>query len=77
MAGPQGRKPKIGKPRDAGKIIKRLLQYQSKYKFQLIVVAIKYHNQRPCRSGGHLLLKPIINVYIVPLIRKTPICRAL
>ena len=68
MAGPQGRKPKIGKPRDAGKIIKRLLQYQSKYKFQLIVVAIAIIISALAGVAGIYFLKPIINVYIVPLI---------
>ena len=40
MAGPRGKAPKMGKPRNAGKIVKRLLEYQSLFKYRLIIVAI-------------------------------------
>ncbi len=68
MAGPRGKAPKMGKPRNAGKIVKRLLEYQSLFKYRLIIVAIAIIVSSLAGVAGIYFLKPIINDYIVPLI---------
>lgn len=69
MAGPRGRRSEHGgAPKNSKKIIERLLNYHSVYRFKLILVVITIIVSSLAGVAGIYFLKPIINNYIVPLI---------
>ncbi|HHU89672.1 MAG TPA: ABC transporter ATP-binding protein [Clostridiaceae bacterium] len=70
MAGPGSKHKPVARPRNAGKIIKRLLKYMSIYRFQLIIVGILIIISSFASVAGNYFLKPVINNYIVPFIGK-------
>ena len=66
--GGPGRGPRhdFRKPKDIGGTVRKLLRYLSRYKLQLVLVALCLVVSSLCSVGGSYLLKPIINDYIVP-----------
>ena len=68
MARPGPNTKPVVKPKNAGKIIKRLIKYMSMYKFQLIVVGVLIIISSSAAVAGTYFLKPVINNYIVPFI---------
>ena len=66
--GPGSNRKAIAKPKNIGKILKRLLNYMSEYRFQLIIVGILIIVSSLAGVAGTYFLKPIINNYIVPFI---------
>lgn len=62
-----GRYAAHGKPKDAKKTIKRLLEYLSAYKFRLAMVFLCVVINTGSSLGGSYMLKPIINTYIFPV----------
>ena len=68
MARPGPSTKPVVKPKNAGRIIKRLIKYMSMYKFQLIIVGILIIISSLAAVAGTYFLKPIINNYIVPFI---------
>ncbi len=55
-----------GKPKNAGKTMKRLLSYLSAYKLRLILVFCFVVLNTASSLGGSYMLRPIINTYIFP-----------
>jgi len=68
MARPGPNTKPVIKPKNAGKIIKRLIKYMSMYKFQLIIVGVLIIISSSAAVAGTYFLKPVINDYIVPYI---------
>ncbi len=68
MARPGPNTKPVVKPKNAGKIIKRLIKYMSMYKFQLIIVGVLIIISSSAAVAGTYFLKPVINNYIVPFI---------
>jgi len=68
MAGPGSNRKPVAKPKNAGKIIKRLIKYMSAYRYQLILVGILIIISSFAAVAGNYFLKPVINNYIVPFI---------
>ena len=68
MAGPGSNRKPVAKPKNAGKIIKRLIKYMSAYRYQLILVGILIIVSSFAAVAGNYFLKPVINNYIVPFI---------
>lgn len=59
-----GRGRAVGKPKDAGKTIRRLLGYISKYKLLLVFVFLCMLIRTGMSLAGSYMLRPIINNYI-------------
>jgi len=68
MARPGPNTKPVVKPKNAGKIIKRLIKYMSMYKFQLIIVGVLIIISSSAAVAGTYFLKPVINNYIMPFI---------
>jgi len=56
------------KPRDTGKVIKRILEYMKPYNAQLILVLLLVLASSAASIAGTYFLKPLFNNYIVPFI---------
>jgi len=67
MPGPHSR-PAIAKPKNTGKVMKRILLYMWDYKLQLFAVALAILVSSAAGVAGTYFLKPIINQHIVPFI---------
>jgi ATP-binding cassette subfamily B protein len=67
MPGPYNKRP-AAKPKNAGKTLKRIMEYMFAYRLQLAVVAISIIVSAGANVAGTYFLKPIINLYIVPYI---------
>ncbi len=76
MAGPRGGRGfgrPTQKPKDVKKTIKRLLSYLSEYKGLLVIVFFCILFSSGAMITGTILLKPVLNDYIIPLIgQKNP-----
>ena len=63
---PRGMKPAVENP---GKIFKRLMSYVfSKYKIQLIIVALCIVASVICNARGTMFMQQLIDEYITPLL---------
>ncbi|NLM09595.1 MAG: ABC transporter ATP-binding protein [Clostridiaceae bacterium] len=58
------------KPENTGKTIKRILEYLRPYKLQLILVMLLVIVSSAASIAGTYFLKPLFNIYIIPLIGK-------
>lgn len=67
MPGPHSR-PAIAKPKNTGRVMKRILAYMWDYKLQLLAVALTILVSSAAGVAGTYFLKPIINQHIVPFI---------
>ncbi|MDD3705822.1 MAG: ABC transporter ATP-binding protein [Clostridiaceae bacterium] len=67
MPGPHGNRVSA-KPKNTVKTLKRILKYMHAYRLQLIVVVLSILVSTGASVAGTYLLKPIINLYIVPYI---------
>ncbi|HWR62395.1 MAG TPA: ABC transporter ATP-binding protein [Clostridia bacterium] len=67
MPGPHSR-PAIAKPKNTGRVMKRILAYMWEYKLQLFAVALAILVSSAAGVAGTYFLKPIINQHIVPFI---------
>ena len=72
MRGPNpNRKQHVAmKPENTGKTIKRILEYLRPYKLQLILVMLLVIVSSAASIAGTYFLKPLFNIYIIPLIGK-------
>ncbi|MGI6123171.1 MAG: ABC transporter ATP-binding protein [Acetivibrionales bacterium] len=70
MSGPRSHRKPIAKPKNVGKILKRLLKYMSAYRYRLILVGVLIIISSLANIAGTYFLKPVINNYIVPFIGK-------
>lgn len=70
MPGPNNRKQKIEKPKDAIKTIKKISSYLAKSKWLLFLVMLFVVISASAQVAGTYFLKPLINDYIMPLIGK-------
>ena len=70
MPGPGRNRKAIAKPKNVGKILKRLIKYMSMYRFRLIIVGALIIISSLAGVAGNYFLKPVINNYIVPYIGK-------
>ncbi len=70
MPGPGFNRKAIAKPKNVGKILKRLIKYMSVYRYQLIIVGILIIFSSLAGVAGTYFLKPVINNYLVPFIGK-------
>jgi ATP-binding cassette subfamily B protein len=61
-----GAMPGFEKPKDTGRIIRRLLEYMANRKFQLVIVFFLMIISASGSVAGNYLLKPLINNYILP-----------
>ena len=58
------------KPKNTAKTIKRLIKYLGSFKFLLIVVFIAVVVSAAAQVASDYLLKPAVNDFILPLVRK-------
>lgn len=58
------------KPENAGKTIKRILQYMNEYKIHLVLVFLFVLLSSGASIAGTYFLKPLINDYILPFVGK-------
>ena len=61
-----GAMPGFEKPKDTGRIIRRLLEYMANRKIQLLIVSVLMLISAAGSLMGNYLLKPLINNYILP-----------
>lgn len=61
-----GAMPGFEKPKDTGRIIRRLLEYMANRKIQLLIVFVLMLISAAGSLMGNYLLKPLINNYILP-----------
>jgi len=67
MPGPHSNRVSA-KPKNTVKTLKRILKYMHAYRLQLVVVAFSIVVSTGASVAGTYLLKPLINLYIVPYI---------
>jgi ATP-binding cassette subfamily B protein len=70
MPGPNSRKQKFEKPKDAIKTIRKIISYLAKSKWLLFLVILFVLISASAQVAGTYFLKPLINDYIIPLIGK-------